>query len=178
MTLELKGRRIDPWGNVIFTEQGLTALLLKDGNIQGLLSEGTSRIEKYNQLCKEFDHPEDCVSEYVAPEVPIEEFDKERQEQWLMPESYKNIDVKEFLLAKCETVEEVSRVLQEWELFEARNMENVLRQLIYLIDHFRENEIVWGVGRGSSVASYSLYLIGVHRIDSIKYDLDIGEFLK
>jgi DNA polymerase III alpha subunit len=42
----------------------------------------------------------------------------------------------------------------------------------------KENKIVWGVGRGSSVASYVLYLIGVHRIDSIKYDLDIREFLK
>jgi DNA polymerase III alpha subunit len=42
----------------------------------------------------------------------------------------------------------------------------------------RENDIVWGVGRGSSVASYTLYLIGVHKIDSIKYELDINEFLK
>ena len=35
-----------------------------------------------------------------------------------------------------------------------------------------------GVGRGSSVASYILYLIGVHRIDSIKYNLDWKEFLR
>ena len=31
----------------------------------------------------------------------------------------------------------------------------------------RENNIVWGVGRGSPVASYVLFLIGVHRINSI-----------
>jgi DNA polymerase III alpha subunit len=48
----------------------------------------------------------------------------------------------------------------------------------YLVDTLRKNIIVWGVGRGSSVASYILYLIGVHRIDSLYYDLDIAEFLK
>jgi len=50
--------------------------------------------------------------------------------------------------------------------------------MIYLVDFMRENEIVWGVGRGSSVASYVLYLIGVHRIDSIKFGLDWREFLR
>ncbi len=57
-------------------------------------------------------------------------------------------------------------------------MTKVLNLLLYLVDHFRTNKIVWGVGRGSSVASYILYLIGIHKVDSIKYDLDIGEFLK
>jgi DNA polymerase III alpha subunit len=48
----------------------------------------------------------------------------------------------------------------------------------YLVDTLRKNNVVWGVGRGSSVASYILYLIGVHKVDSIKYNLDINEFLK
>ena len=48
----------------------------------------------------------------------------------------------------------------------------------YLVDTLRKNNIIWGVGRGSSVASYVLYLLGVHRIDSLYYDLDITEFLK
>jgi DNA polymerase III alpha subunit len=34
------------------------------------------------------------------------------------------------------------------------------------------------VGRGSSVASYVLFLIGVHKIDPIKYELPIEEFFK
>ena len=57
-------------------------------------------------------------------------------------------------------------------------MYHLLRYMIYLVDFMRENNIVWGVGRGSSVASYVLYLIGVHRIDSIQYDLDWREFLR
>jgi DNA polymerase III alpha subunit len=36
---------------------------------------------------------------------------------------------------------------------------------------------VWGIGRGSSVSSYVLYVLGVHDVDSYAYDLDIGDFL-
>ena len=42
----------------------------------------------------------------------------------------------------------------------------------------RLNNVVWGLGRGSSTASYILYLLGVHKIDSLYYDLPIEEFLK
>ena len=44
--------------------------------------------------------------------------------------------------------------------------------------NLKTNSIVWGVGRGSSVASYVLFLLGVHKIDSVKYNLDWREFLR
>jgi DNA polymerase III alpha subunit len=47
-----------------------------------------------------------------------------------------------------------------------------------MVDTFREEKIVWGVGRGSSVASYVLYLLGVHKVDSLKYNLNVDEFLR
>jgi len=50
--------------------------------------------------------------------------------------------------------------------------------LKYLVDTLRKNNVIWGVGRGSSVASYVLFLLGVHKIDSLYYNLDIEEFLK
>jgi DNA polymerase III alpha subunit len=54
----------------------------------------------------------------------------------------------------------------------------VLRAMKYVVDTLRSNNIVWGVGRGSSVASYVLFIIGVHKIDSVKYKLPINEFFK
>jgi DNA polymerase III alpha subunit len=63
-------------------------------------------------------------------------------------------------------------------LFQARNLLTLLQYLKYLVDTLRTNKIVWGVGRGSSVSSYVLYKIGVHKIDSLYYDLDPAEFLK
>jgi DNA polymerase III alpha subunit len=53
-----------------------------------------------------------------------------------------------------------------------------LQYLKYLVDVMTVNNVIWGVGRGSSVASYVLYKLGVHRIDSLHYNLDAREFLR
>jgi len=76
------------------------------------------------------------------------------------------------------TQEQINRVVEELEQYRSRNLYPILRALIYIIDTMRKHKIVWGVGRGSSVASYVLYLLGVHKVDSLKYNLDIKEFLK
>ena len=107
-----------------------------------------------------------------------------------MPDEYKSLAIEEWLFAKVmKELQNAStdfvynsskwiRVEEELEAYKERGMEDLLRYMIYLVDFMRENGIVWGVGRGSSVASYVLYLIGVHRIDSIKYNLDWREFLR
>ena len=94
-----------------------------------------------------------------------------------MPNSYCP-NLVEMLYGMCTTSEQTDRVSLELELFIQHNMMDLLYYLKYLVDTMRENNIVWGVGRGSSVASYVLYLLGVHKVDSIKYELDIKEFLK
>ena len=63
-------------------------------------------------------------------------------------------------------------------MFEERNLFPVIQILIYIIETMRKHKLVWGVGRGSSVASYVLYLIGAHKVNSLTYNLDIEEFLK
>ena len=70
------------------------------------------------------------------------------------------------------------RVDMELNLYKERGLIPILQVLVYVVDTLRKNSLVWGVGRGSSVASYVLYLIGIHKIDSLKYNLDIREFLK
>ena len=95
-----------------------------------------------------------------------------------MPEHYKELDIVRFINNRELTYQERDRVHLEIEMYRERGMIPVLRFLVYLVDLCKENNIVLGVGRGSSVASYVLYLLGVHRVNSIKYDLDIKEFLK
>jgi len=107
----------------------------------------------------------------------VELFDEENQSSWFMPDDYCP-NLIEMLYGMCETDEQTARVTTELELFIQHNMLDVLYYCKYLVDVMRENNILWGVGRGSSVASYVLYLIGIHKIDSIKYGLDITEFLK
>ena len=98
-----------------------------------------------------------------------------------MPDEYKDINVYEYVLGKAETPCEQhvqDRIWEEMEQYKQRDMHNLLRYMIYLVDFMRENNIVWGVGRGSSVSSYVLYLIGVHKVDSCQFDLDYHEFMR
>ena len=63
-------------------------------------------------------------------------------------------------------------------MFEKKKFINVLQFLIYFVDTLRAKNVVWGVGRGSSVASFCLFLIGIHKINPLQYDLNIAEFLR
>lgn len=177
--MQFKGRSTDAWGNVIFDTDGLIDHLMRGNHLTtDMTAAPVPGVIRFNKLCKEYDHPDDQVGEYVAPEVPVQEWDAAHQSQWFTPEPFASMDMLEHLLMKCSTEQQIERVLYEWALFEERGMIPLLRFLAYAIHHFRENDIVWGVGRGSSVASYAFYLLGVHRVDSIAFDLDVHEFLK
>jgi DNA polymerase III alpha subunit len=143
--------------------------------IDNLLAE-QDIVEKYNSTLKKLKVDENGLS--TPNEIDQTEFDINNQQNWYMPLHYKNLDVNEYINNLINTNEEKTRVTEEMELYNSFNLHNVLRFLIYLIDTMRAQNIVWGVGRGSSVASYVLYLIGVHKVDSIKYKLDIHEFLR
>jgi DNA polymerase III alpha subunit len=110
--------------------------------------------------------------------MPIDKYDDAMQTQWHMPDDYKELDIAEYILSLCQEDYELQRVAQELLLYQERDLFNLLRYLKYLVDTLRKNNVVWGVGRGSSVASYVLFLLGVHKIDSLHYQLDINEFLK
>ena len=108
----------------------------------------------------------------------IEVFDQTNQSKWYIPDNYKELDIASHVLGLCKTEEELQRVGMELLLYQERNLFTLLQYLKYFVDTMRANNVVWGLGRGSSVASYVLYLIGVHRINSLYYDLPIEEFLK
>lgn len=134
--------------------------------------------EQYNNSVKSLHLDFDLLSAYQPLQCTIEEFDSLNQRRWYMPDEYKNLDIAAWLLDQCTTQEQLQRIGEELLLFQERNLFPLLCYLKYLVDTMRTNNIVWGVGRGSSVASYALFLLGVHRIDSMYYDLSIKEFLK
>lgn len=111
-------------------------------------------------------------------DITVEEFDRRHQSRWFMPEEYQQTDIAQHVLGLCSTQAQLQRAGEELLLFQERGLFDLLRYLRYLVAVMRENRIIWGVGRGSSVASYVLYLLGVHRIDSMHYDLDPREFLR
>jgi DNA polymerase III alpha subunit len=172
--------RTDKYGQVILDKDEIFAGLYS-GKLTGLGDFFTDDVELVQQLNQSLRSNYDQVptaKQYVELEVPIDVFDRNNQSNWYMPEEYKTYDITDWLYCKCRTVEEKTRVTEELTLFAQHNMIYLLKYLKYLVDTMREHSIVWGVGRGSSVASYCLYLLGVHKIDSIKYELDIREFLR
>jgi DNA polymerase III alpha subunit len=134
--------------------------------------------DQYNQSVRELYAEIPELKLYKSGTVDIEKFDQAMQAHWYMPEEYAKLDIAKWILDQCKTQTELQRVGEELLLFQERDAFNLLRYLKYIVDTFRANNIVWGLGRGSSVSSYVLYLIGVHKIDSIYYDLPIEEFLK
>jgi DNA polymerase III alpha subunit len=115
---------------------------------------------------------------YKKPEIAIKEFDTQNQNQWFMPKEYVDMDIAKFVLDQTNGYAELQRAGQELILFQERGLFPLLRYLKYLVDTMRANNVVWGVGRGSSIASFVLFLLEVHRINSLYYDLSIDEFLK
>lgn len=106
------------------------------------------------------------------------EYDQLNQDYWFIPKEYENINIENWLYNQCTCDAEINRVKEEFNEFKNRDMIKLLLWLKYFVDVCRKNNVVWGVGRGSSVSSYILYLIGVHRINSLQYNLDWKEFLR
>ena len=118
------------------------------------------------------------VIKYKEENLSIIDFDKLQQSNWYMPDEYKNFDIAKHVLDLCKTDYELQRVGDELIKFQERQMFPLLCYCKYLVDTMRKHNVLWGVGRGSSVSSYVLFLIGIHRINSLHYDLSIDEFLK
>lgn len=162
---------------VVVTEDDFVEILYRGQDVNHLVVEDSAWVERYKRMCTLFELPEQVSWENEST-LPREEYIAKCLADWNLPESYQAFDVENYVLSKCTTQAQQERVQLELKEFETRNMTPVLRFLKYFVDTMQENGLVWGVGRGSSVASYVLYLLGLHRVDSIAYDLDIKEFLK
>ena len=141
-----------------------------------VLCDESDDVNRFNTAMEQQGLPK--LQKYIPLDVDEKTFDGVCQSEWFMPDEYKKLNVHNYILTKELTQEETARAAEELAEFEGRGMINLLRYMIYLVNFMRENNIVWGVGRGSSVASYVLFLIGVHRINSIQYGLDWREFLR
>ena len=160
--------KTDVYGQLVYTEQDVCDELMRNPILEDY---STFLVENIPDI-------DSIVKQYHEPDIDVDEFHRSNQQQWLMPAEYKNLDIAKYVLDLCKTDVELQRVGEELLLYQERDLFDLLRYLLYLVDTMRENNVVWGVGRGSSVASYVLYLLGVHRVDSIYYDLDIREFLR
>ena len=165
--------KLDKYSNPIFDSSDLFKLFYQGYQIPNdLFVEKDQEIINLEQIL-------DKKFQDLDQSLDISEFDSRLQNEWFVPDEYKELDIEKYVTNLCPPWDpEATRVEEELAEFRNRNMLDLLRWLKYFVDTARANNVVWGVGRGSSVASYVLYLLGVHKIDSIKYNLDWRDFLR
>ena len=169
--------KIDDYGNIHYTELDLFKALYNNPE----LDIGKFNVvdpEKFNKSADDSYSKGPRLKSIPKPEISVEEFDKANQSEWNMPDEYKNLDIIQWILDQCKTQDELQRCGHEILKFQERGLVDLLKFLKYFVDVMNDNNVVMGLGRGSSVASYVLFKIGIHRVDSMYYDLDIDEFLR
>lgn len=160
-------------GTVEVTPEQLEQLILKGVDLDRIcVTEVTEAIEYLNNY-----------SGYTfTTKSECDELDFE----WKIPTEYSEMDMSEFfgeLIAGIATIntdyeKRVERFMFEVEQYQQRGLFDLLKVIKFIVDTFRKHNVVWGVGRGSSCASYILYLMGLHCVDPIKYDIPANEFFK
>jgi DNA polymerase III alpha subunit len=176
---ELNDRILWYDGDSTVGETDIYRLISTGVDVDGVfVKEITDSIKQYNRLVP----PKDQITTKVSIQ-PL-------SYEWNLPEEYLNLDIMKYVAGKLETTStymtvpahewylRVERVVHEYEIFVKMGLVPILRAVIYIINTLEEKNVVWGVGRGSSVSSYLLYVIGVHDVDSFAYDLDIHDFLR
>jgi DNA polymerase III alpha subunit len=136
------------------------------------VTEVTSDLLKFNQLSNK-------------PILTKSSLNKAFPPRWVIPDQYKYLDLVEHLVKLAERIERddlyeqrLKRLVEEIDLYLRLGYHDLLRALIYIVDEFERQQVVWGVGRGSSCSSYLLYLLGLHEVDSVKYEIPISDFIR
>lgn len=174
MTVNLVNRIINDDGTVVFNRYGLVEMLYQGYDLDGCICDDINEVNQFkmaNRICDSKLPEPIFVGNTTPPNIKW-------NDHWFTPEEYVNIDVRKYCHDRCKEENEHRRVDVEMNELEKRNMVPVLRHLIYCVDTWRKDNIFWGVGRGSSVCSFVLHLIGINRINPLKYNLDISEWLK
>jgi len=160
---------------VVVDENDLVEGMLQGKSAKYVVTKDAEKIDSYNHFCTLFKF--DDQIDYETPADSSDKYNYKNADNWWMPEEYKQLNIVDYILG-LSPKENYDRCFEELEEFKKRDMLPMLQFLVYMVDQLKHNNILWGVERGSSVSSYILYLIGVHKIDSVKYNLDYKEFLR
>lgn len=173
-----KSMMLNTMGQPQMSSTDLVKVLLYGNSIDYVSCSDKDELDAYKKYQEDL---LETATKFIEEPTVVESFTSyhsKNSDIWVFPQEFQEIDVYTYLINKCKTQTEIDRVEQEFKMFEDRDLIQLLRFFIFFVDYMRKNEHVWGVGRGSSVSSFILYLIGIHKVDSLKYNLDISEYLK
>lgn len=170
MPTKLKNRTLFADGTLLVSPDGVPSLLL-----QGVPLDKIRVTQVDDEVCQ-FNQISDNEIQTGAPESENVNL------AWNIPPEYASLDVRAYVSTKLDerglSKDEryVGRVEAEMRQIESRKLVDLVRCLIYIVDRFRDTATIWGVGRGSSCASLVLFLIGIHCVDPIRFNIPLEEF--
>ena len=177
---------VNEYGQVQFaTQEVIDKFYAKEWESVDVLLDQTNELNKFNEHCKHFEI--DSMATIERPTDDVLSFHAGLSSNWHMPKEYKEMDVLAHLTqqlqektnANTEYTDYFVNELDAWNKFMgSKGSQDLFKFLHHLITTCRANDIVTGVGRGSSVSSLILYLLGVHYVDPVKYKLNYEEFLR
>lgn len=159
--------RFDSNGLAYLTNQGIVELAYQN-KLDGALFEWQDSDSKrdYQNICKYLDTWPFCNSTDAS------------SRQWFTPQEYQDLDLEQYVLSRCKDQAQQKRAQDELAIIHKLQVQHIFKHLIYLVNLWRSRNLVWGIGRGSSVSCFVLYVIGLNKINPLDYDLDYREFFK
>ena len=143
------------------------------------VTETTDIIDQYNKFVKK------------TQRIPIGVHKPSQIEPiWRIPEQYAKLNVIEYAIDKnallysveqwssIEYNNRIDRLRHEYSIYQQHNLLPLLCTLIFIINTMKQQNLVWGTGRGSSTSSYLLYVLEVHDVDSYAYNINFSDFIK
>lgn len=169
--LELRQRLLLADGTSVIDEDEAARIIFKDGSLPGHFRvEASDAVVKYDLVYgtqSSWDGNEPTL-------VPQYKASDEEQEQ-LLATLY---DSKRLIEDQASGYDAIGRLEDELTFFVDNDSIPFLCMLKNLVERFKRDGVVWGVGRGSSCACYVMYLLEVHDINSLRFGIDFSEFSK
>lgn len=177
IVLDLHDRYVLDDASVVLRRKALLSCIRNGIDTGTLTAEKSKEVERHNKLSKAEKRITIAVADDVPGVVPAWRY------EWSTPEPYKSLNLISFCyetLAKLGLTQDryFIRVAQEIAEIEEREMEGFIRHVWYVTADMDARKVVRGVGRGSSCASLVLFLLGVHFVDPVLYDIPLMEFFK
>lgn len=175
--LNLEDRIITDTGSMIAKYDLLLSLALSGEPFAHLPAVPHDDLAKYHHNKGTLDSAKVWVDDGVIQGPSIKTF------AWITPPPYVTMDIADrcmtmMLDRSLDTPTYMDRLVDEIALMYARDMEPFVRCVVWITDMMRKKDIVWGLGRGSSCASLILFVLGINKVDPVRYDIPKEEFYK
>jgi DNA polymerase III alpha subunit len=175
--LDLPDRIITDTGTMVAKHSLLMSLALEGERFDHLPYVPHPDIDHFHRKNGSIKKSKRWINDGVPSEPDLNTF------EWKTPPPYAGMDIPDAtrsLLHEKGLVSDQYRGRLEAELIHAEQMDMIdfIRCLMWITDTLRINGIPWGLGRGSSCASLIMFLLGVNKVDPVRYDIPMEEFYK